>query len=89
MPINPFMSFGYFLSELVDRNTVRNGNNNVLKRCDELWVYGDVSDGVLAEIQMFKAMGKPIRYFHIGKQPDSATEVTEAQLVYEPGVDAL
>ncbi len=50
VPINPFNLFGYYLYELVDRDLVRNANNNILKRCDELWVYGEISDGVLAEI---------------------------------------
>ena len=50
IPVNPFNVFGYYLYELVDRDLVRNANNNILKRSDELWVFGDVSDGVLAEI---------------------------------------
>ena len=49
IPINPFNVFGYYLYELVERDLVRNGNNNLMRRCDELWVYGEVSDGVLAD----------------------------------------
>ena len=56
VPVNPFNTFGYYLYELVERDLVRNGNNNLMKRSDELWVYGEVSDGVLAEIQMFKSL---------------------------------
>lgn len=51
VPINPFNVFGYYLYELVDRDLVRNGNNNLLKRCDELWVFGEISNGILAEIK--------------------------------------
>jgi hypothetical protein len=47
VPINPFMQFGYFLLDRVDRDAVRNANNTLLKLTDELWVFGDVSDGVL------------------------------------------
>ncbi len=54
IPINPFNTFGYYLYELVDRNLVRNANNIIIKRCDELWVYGEISEGILAEIQIFK-----------------------------------
>jgi hypothetical protein len=39
IPINPFNVFGYYLYELVERDLVRNGNNNLMKRCDELWLY--------------------------------------------------
>ena len=63
IPINPFNLFGYYLYELVDRDLVKNANNNVMKRCDELGVYGEISDGVLAEIQMFKKLNKHIRFF--------------------------
>ncbi len=56
VPLNPFNVFGYYLYELVERNEVRNANNNLLKRCDEVWVYGEISNGVLAEIQMFQKL---------------------------------
>ncbi len=65
IPINPFMSFDYFLLDSVDRNLVREANNNLLKRSDELWVFGTISDGVLAEIQLAKHLDKPIQYFKI------------------------
>lgn len=65
VPLNPFMVFDYFLLDTVDRDVVRSGNNTLLKRSDELWVFGDISNGVLAEIKMAKALGKPIKYFAI------------------------
>lgn len=86
VPVNPFNLFGYFLYELVDRDLVRCGNNNILKRCDELWVYGDISDGVLAEIQMFKESGKPIRFFDISSLPAEVREISRHELVFEDNV---
>src|SRR5665213_1503908 len=74
VPLNPFMMFGYYLYELVDRNLVRNGNNNVLAHCDELWVFGDISDGVAAEIKMAEEQGKPLRYFDISGLPEKVVE---------------
>ena len=59
VPLNPFNAYGYYLYDLVDRDLVRNANNNLLMRCDELWVFGEISDGVLAEIRMFKNLGRP------------------------------
>ena len=67
VPLNPFMIFDYFLLDAVDRDLVRQGNNNLVKRADEMWVFGPVSNGVLAEIQIAKANKKPIRYFQIAK----------------------
>ena len=86
VPINPFNVFGYYLYELVERDMVRNANNNLMKRCDELWVYGEVSDGVLAEIQMFKDLGKPIRFFDISNIPEEVKEISKDELVFEDEV---
>ncbi len=86
VPVNPFNTFGYYLYELVDRNLVRNGNNNVMKRCDEIWVYGEISDGVLAEIEMFKSIGRPIRYFDISGLPKEVKELSKDKLTFEDNV---
>lgn len=86
VPVNPFNLFGYFLYELVDRDLVRCANNNVLKRCDELWVYGEISDGVLAEMQMFKESGKPMRYFEISNLPAEVREISKDEIVFEDDV---
>lgn len=84
--VNPFTIFGYYLYELVDRDLVRNANTNLMKRCDELWVYGDVSDGVLAEIQMFKGLGKPMRFFDISNLPSTVKEISIHELVFEEDI---
>jgi hypothetical protein len=67
VPLNPFMIFDYFLADSVDRDLVRQGNNNIVKRVDEIWVFGTVSNGVLAEIKIAKELGKVIKYFKIEK----------------------
>ena len=86
VPVNPFTNFGYYLYELVERDVVRNGNNNLLKRCDELWVFGEIADGVLAEIQMYKKLERPIRYFDISDMPRNVFEITAKDLVFEDNV---
>jgi hypothetical protein len=86
VPINPFNLFGYFLYELVDRDLVRNANNVILSRCDELWVFGEVSDGVLVEVQAFKNAGKPVKYFDISKLPKKIVEIKEKDLIFEDNV---
>jgi len=85
VPLNPFMVFDYFLLDAVDRNLVREGNNNLVKRCDEIWVFGEVSNGVLAEVQIGKAQGKPIRYFAIEK-PHKIVETTKQHVALEDEV---
>lgn len=85
VPLNPFMIFDYFLSGLVDENLVREGNNNLVIRADELWVFGDVSNGVLAEVIIAKEKGKNIKYFEIQK-PHKIIEVDKGNVIMEDEV---
>jgi hypothetical protein len=66
-PLNPFMLFDYFLLDSVDRNHVRDANNSVVLRADQIWVFGPISNGVLAEIILAQKAKKPISYFKILK----------------------
>lgn len=52
IPLNPFMIFDYFMLDTVNRDTIRNANNNLIKKADELWVFGPISDGVVGEIKL-------------------------------------
>lgn len=70
VPLNPFMVFDYFLLDTVDRDMVREGNNNLVKRCDEIWVFGAVSNGVLAEIQIANEQGRRVRFFAVENSKD-------------------
>ena len=83
VPLNPFNMFGYYLYELVPRNDVQEGNNNVLARSDELWVFGDLSDGVLSEIRYAEELKLPIKYFSIAELPDHIIEVERKDLPEE------
>lgn len=76
VPLNPFMIFDYFLLDAVDRDLVREGNNNIVKRSDEIWVFGAVSNGVLAEIQIANRNSKTVRYFAV-KKPHNIVEITK------------
>lgn len=85
VPLNPFMVFDYFLLDAIDRDLVREGNNNLVKRCDEIWVFGAVSDGVLAEIQIANEQGKSVRYFAIEK-PHNIVETDKNSVELEEDI---
>ncbi len=53
-PISQFGIFDYFVMDTIDRDLVRRANNNLIRIANELWVFGPISDGVLAEIKMVK-----------------------------------
>lgn len=81
-PLNPFMIHEYFLLDTVDRDIVRNSNNTLVEKADELWVFGKISDGVLAEIKLAKKINKPIRYFDVINSKD-IKEIGEAEAKME------
>ena len=84
VPLNPFMIFEYFMLDTVDRDLIRNANNNLVRRADQLWVFGEISDGVLAEIKLAKELEKPIRYFLIIKSRE-IREISENEVQFERG----
>ena len=83
IPINPFMCFDYFLLDTVERNKVREANSKLLNICDELWVFGEISDGVLREIKQAKENNKRIRFFKIVDKPLKFIEISEDEVEYE------
>lgn len=88
VPLNPFMLFDYFLLDSVDRNTVRDANNSLVLAADSIWVFGPISNGVLAEILLAKKAEKEIFYFKIAKphlivQVDSEEDIEMEQEVEE------
>lgn len=89
IPLNPFQVFGYFLNDRVDRSLVRTGNNELITRCDELWVFGPIADGVLFEIARAYELKIPIRFFTVGTRLKEFIEITDlSKLVFEPEVYA-
>lgn len=85
VPLNPFMLFEYFLLDTVDRNLVRDANNTLVLRADQIWVFGPVSNGVLAEILLARKADKPISFFKIEK-PHKIVPILEDEIEMESEV---
>ena len=83
-PISQFGIFDYFLVDSIDRDLVRKANNNLIRVADELWVFGPISDGVLAEIKLVKD-SKPIKYFNV--ENSEIDEITKDDVVFEEGLE--
>ncbi|MDO8526317.1 MAG: hypothetical protein Q7T03_01360 [Deltaproteobacteria bacterium] len=69
------MTYDYFLANLVEHDLIRNANNNLLARCDELWVFGELADGVEVEIAYAKQLGMPIRFFTANRFSEKISEI--------------
>lgn len=66
-PTCAFMMFSYYLLDTVDRKRLIKANNDLIKRSDELWVFGEVSDGVKQEVRLAAKLGLPIKYYKVMK----------------------
>jgi len=84
-PISPFGIFDYFLNDVIDRDLIRQANNNLIRISDEVWVIGPISDGVLAEIKLCKEMEKPVRYFAI-VDSKQILEISKDKTEFEKGL---
>lgn len=76
-PICAFMMFSYYLLDSVDRKSLISANNGLIKISNELWVYGPISSGVQAEINLAKSLGLPIKYWRFEDQVFDFIEISE------------
>ena len=77
VPVSPFMLFDYYLMHTVDKDVVREAMNNLLARCDEVWVFGAMSLGVKVQVGIAKRMSKAVRYFDITDLPVAVMPISE------------
>ena len=77
VPVSPFMLFDYYLLHPVPKTVVREAMNNLLARCDEVWVFGRLSLGVKVQVGVAKRMSKPVRYFDISELPVAVIPISE------------
>lgn len=64
VPIAPHLYFSSYLDDRVpeERTTGMEMGLHILKRCDELWVFGTPTEGMRAEIKLAKSLNIPILY---------------------------
>jgi hypothetical protein len=78
VPLNPFMIHEYFLLDTIDRDVIRASNNTLVEKSDEVWVFGEISNGVMAEIRLAEKRNKPVRYFEVVDSKD-IREISEKE----------
>lgn len=66
-PTCAFMMFSYFLLDTVDRQTLIDANNDLIRRSDELWVFGEISNGVKEEINLASTLNIPVKRYKFKK----------------------
>lgn len=82
-PTCAFMMFSYYLLDSVDRDSLIAANNGLIRKSDELWVYGPISSGVGQEINLAQQLGLPIKYFYFADQVFDFTEISADEAEHE------
>lgn len=82
VPVNYFTAFGHFVHEIADQKTMIDSINSLIVRCDEMWAFGAVSEGMWYEIRMCKELGIPVKYFGIEKLPKRIQRKVEKEVKY-------
>lgn len=83
IPLNPFTNWGYFMDDMVDRDLVVRGNNNLIYLAEEVWTFGPIADGVYAEVRLANKLGKKVRHFSLGKKISDIHPIMKNELVFE------
>lgn len=75
IPFAPHIYFGQFLDDNnpVERELALLLGREMVKRCDELWIYGRIiSEGMRGEVEIARQIGIPIRRFESELRSDNA-----------------
>ena len=83
IPLNPFNNWAYFMDDMVDRELVARGNNNLIMLADEVWTFGPIADGVFREVKLANSLGKPVRHFSIGKKLTDIKVLENKEIEFE------
>ena len=71
------------MNDMVHRDFVARGNYNLILLAEEIWVFGSIADGVYEEIKMAHAMGKPVRYYSLGKRLEDIDDAEIKEIEFE------
>lgn len=84
MPLNPFMNWGYFLDDLIERDLIRDANTRLIEMSDEIWQFGEISNGCYHELLLGMERGMLIKLFTVGSQIDTIEPIDNLDnLIFE------
>ena len=83
LPLNPFTNWDYFMNDMVDRKLTIRANNNLVCLSDELWQFGQISNGCYHEIKLAMNFKKKLKFFSLGKTISDIKEININELEFE------
>ncbi|MBU0953059.1 MAG: hypothetical protein KKA90_01405 [Nanoarchaeota archaeon] len=68
----------YNTKPLTTVETIAERKDAIVRRADEVWVFGEISDDILDDVLLARRLGKKLRYFD--GLPNMIAEVSEGDL---------
>lgn len=87
-PLDPFMNYGFYLNGAAAREDIMACCHQMIRNCDEVWVFGPISETMLTDIMVALWEGKPIHFYSIGEQISDLNEITVDDIIFEREVHA-
>ena len=87
-PLDPFMNYGFYLNGTAAREEIMACCHQMIRNCDEVWVFGPISEAMLTDIMVALWEGKPIHFYSIGEQVSDLKEITVDDIIFEREVHA-
>ena len=71
------------MCDMVNRDLIKRANNNLIEIANELWVFGQIADGVYFEIELAKQLGLKIKFFSLGKNLSDIQPLKLSSIIFE------
>ena len=84
IPLNPFMNWDFYLDSLVGRNLIHEADARLIEMSDEIWQFGEISNGCYYELLLGMKRGMPIKFFTVDGKNNAIDPVDNLDnLVFE------
>ena len=86
--VNPFMNYGFYLNGMTDKGSITECCHQLIRFCEELWVFGPVSEAIMTDIVVAVMAHKTVRFFSISEQVSQIHELEIRDVIFEREVHA-
>ena len=86
--VNPFMNYGFYLNGMSDKGAITECCHQLIRSCEELWVFGPVSEAIMTDIVVAVMAHKTVKFFSISEQVSQIHELEIRNVIFEREVHA-
>lgn len=86
--VNPFMNYGFYLNGMTEKGAITECCHQLIRSCEELWVFGPVSEAIMTDIVVAVMAHKTVKFFSISEQVSQIHELEIRDVIFEREVHA-